>query len=143
MITDYYVEAISSRETYPWLLKKHYAHRVPSISYAFGLFNKDKLLQGVMTFGTPPCRFYNKGIGIFNEYSVDVLELNRLVINDKLEKNIASFFISKCFRLLSKPLCLVSFADSNQHHHGYIYIKLLIGYILGKEVQIGHFTIIH
>ena len=33
----YYVESIDSRETYDWLLNKHYAKRIPSISYAFGL----------------------------------------------------------------------------------------------------------
>ena len=36
-----------------WLLCKHYAKRVPSISYSFVLF-KDTILVGVLTFGMPP-----------------------------------------------------------------------------------------
>ena len=51
MIKDKYkVESIKSQETYDWLLHKHYAKRIPPISYAFGLF-KDKELLGVCTYG--------------------------------------------------------------------------------------------
>ena len=32
------VESIKSKETHDWLLNKHYSKRIPSISYAFGLF---------------------------------------------------------------------------------------------------------
>ena len=33
-----------------WLLYKHYAKRIPSITYSFGLFKND-ILVGVLTFG--------------------------------------------------------------------------------------------
>ena len=46
----YKVDSIKSQETYDWLLHKHYAKRIPPISYAFGLF-KDKELLGVCTYG--------------------------------------------------------------------------------------------
>ena len=36
-----------------WLLKKHYAHRLPSINYVFGLYI-NKVLEGVITYGISP-----------------------------------------------------------------------------------------
>lgn len=51
---DYRVLGIPAFQTHEWLLKKHYAHRIPSISYAFGLFDRDGLLMGVCTYGFPP-----------------------------------------------------------------------------------------
>ena len=35
--------------THEWLLKRHYAKRLPNIIYAFGLY-KDGFLYGVCTF---------------------------------------------------------------------------------------------
>ena len=49
---SYTVESIPKHETHDWLLFKHYAKRIPSISYAFGLFNNGSLI-GVCTFGRP------------------------------------------------------------------------------------------
>ena len=116
---DYYIESIPSNETYPWLLYKHYAHRIPSISYAFGLYSKG-ILVGVMTYGMPPCQM-NYGKASFKTITIDMLELTRLVINDNLPANSCSYFISQTFKLLPRPLCLVSFADPNNNHYGYIY----------------------
>ena len=115
----YKVESIKSKETYDWLMYKHYAKRIPSISYAFGLF-KDKELLGICTFGSPASP--NLCVGVCGmEYKNDVLELNRLCIQDKLEKNIASYFVSSCLNMFNKQLILVSYADTDMHHNGYVY----------------------
>ena len=37
-----------------------------------------------------------------------------------MPKNTLSFFVAKCLKLLP-PLILVSYADTAQNHHGYIY----------------------
>ena len=42
-IKDYKITSIKPSETHEWILYKHYAKRIPSISYAFGLYN-DKTL---------------------------------------------------------------------------------------------------
>jgi len=42
------IKSIPRNHTYDWLKYKHYAKRIPSISYAFGLFIK-KELKGVCT----------------------------------------------------------------------------------------------
>ena len=51
----------------------------------------------------------------------EVIELNRLVTNDDLEKNVTSFFVSQCLKLIPKPKIIVSFADISKNHNGYIY----------------------
>lgn len=118
---DFTVQPIKKEECKPWLLDKHYARRIPSISYAFGLYDKTKTLVGICTYGSP-CRYYNDGEFIFNnQYTIKTLELNRLVINEALPKNTLSFFISKTFKFLPSPICLVSYSDNSKGHHGYIY----------------------
>lgn len=113
------VKSIDNFECKDWLLNKHYAKRMCSISYAFGLFDENNILQGVCTFGSPPSRALCVGVcGIENVHKV--YELNRFIINDN-EKNVASFFISRCLKLLPKDLIIVSYADTSQNHHGYIY----------------------
>ena len=116
----YTIESIKPSETYDWLLHKHYAKRIPSIMFAFGLFDNEKILRGVCVFGMPPCHF-NYGSGIFDNYKVNTYELTRLVVNDNCEKNTTSFFVSRCLREMPRPSCIVSFADANKNHHGYIY----------------------
>ena len=113
------VRPIQNYETKTWLLNKHYAKRMPSISYAFGLYDDE--LVGVCTFGYPPNYNYNEGKCVFNNYKCLTLELNRLVVNDGLPKNSLSFFVSKSLKILPKPNCVVSYADPNNGHHGYIY----------------------
>ena len=48
-----------------------------------------------------------------------VYELNRLVV-DKQPRNVLSWFVAQCLRRLP-PMIVVSFADTEQGHHGYIY----------------------
>ena len=112
---NFSVKIIPSQETWEWLLKKHYAHRIPSISYAFGLY-EDKKLIGVCTFGTPASDNISKLIPDYN-----TIELNRLVVTDMDEKNITSFFVSKCLKLLPTPISIISYADTGQGHIGKIY----------------------
>ena len=116
---EYRVLPCVSKETYSWILKKHYAKRIPSIMFSFGLY-KNKKLMGICVLGMPPCQM-NYGSGIFENYKVDTYELTRLVINDNHESNLLSFFVSKVIKQMPKPCCLVSFADPNNFHHGYIY----------------------
>ena len=52
----YFVRFISSSESYEWFLNKHYAKRIPNIVHCLGLYNTDKVLQGVISFGLPASR---------------------------------------------------------------------------------------
>ena len=113
----YSVKSIDSYLCKDWLLNKHYAKRIPSISYSFGLF--DKNLIGVLTIGKPASPSLCDGV-CGKDNSKYVFELNRLCVNDNLEKNVLSFFVSSCLKMLPK-LIIVSYADTAQNHHGYIY----------------------
>ena len=46
------VREVSYQDTKPFILDIHYAKRMPSISFAYGLFDDDDLV-GVVTFGLP------------------------------------------------------------------------------------------
>lgn len=102
----------------PWLLERHYARRMCSITYAFGLYDGEELV-GVCTFGSPASPPLCKGV--CGEHNRDfVLELNRLVVDERRTKNTLSWFVSKCLDMLP-PSIVVSYADTSQGHHGYIY----------------------
>ena len=55
------------------------------------------------------------------EYYDTMLELNRLCVNEGLPRNALSFLVAQSLRMLPKPMVVVSYADSGQNHHGYIY----------------------
>lgn len=114
----YEVKVIQRKDCEPYILSIHYARRWPSISYAFGLFLDDQLC-GVVTYGTPLSSTLRVGIA-GSEYKSDVLELNRLCLLNNI-KNEASILISRSLKLLPKNKIIVSFADTNQGHNGYVY----------------------
>lgn len=119
-MNGYEVKKIPYQETKDFILNKHYAQRMPSISYSYGLF-KDDLMVGVLTIGKPASNSLCKGIcGI--EYTSEVYELNRLITIDGLEKNSLSFFVGKVLKDLKKEnIAVVSYADTGAGHNGYIY----------------------
>ena len=117
----YVVKPIDRYETKEWILKKHYAKRMPNVIYAFGLFDGE-MMVGVCTFGQPPCDQIQYCCG--ENYEKHTIELNRLIKNDGLEKNVQSFFVAQCFKLLPKPMIIFSYSDPNYNHHGYTYQAL-------------------
>lgn len=109
---------IKPEETYPWLLEKHYAKRLPNIMFAYGLY-ENKELKGVITYGMPASN--NLCVGICGEeFKNIVLELNRLCLLDN-KKNQSSFLVSNSIKLLPKPSIVVSYADTKMNHVGYVY----------------------
>lgn len=119
---NYSVKIIDNYKAVEWLKKKHYARRTPIMMQVFGLYNKSNILSGVCVFSPSPSRFWNNGGKLFNnKHIIQVMELSRLVLNDNHEKNLTSFFVSSCLKLLPKPNVVVSYADPNNNHCGYIY----------------------
>lgn len=118
----YVVHSIENFTAIEWITKKHYAKRTPIMQYTFGLFDQDRTLHGVCVFSPAPSRFWNNGGKLFNDkHQIDVYELSRLVMNDGHEKNLSSFFVSRCLKLIPQPNVIVSYADPNNGHNGYIY----------------------
>ena len=112
------VMQIKKSETYELLKKVHYAKRIPSISYAFGLY-EDLDLIGVITYGLPPS--VPLCVGICGEkFKHHVIELNRLCLI-KNNKNNASYLVGNSLKLLPKPKIIVAFADKSMNHTGFVY----------------------
>lgn len=122
---ELHIERINSDEAYQFILKRHYAKRIPSISFAFGLFKGSEIV-GIMTIGKPASPSLCVGV-CGEENSSRVYELNRLFLEDDLPKNTASYFMSRCLGYLRPPphshggYIIVSYADTKMNHCGYIY----------------------
>jgi hypothetical protein len=114
----YEVKKISYQDTKPFILDIHYAKRMPSISYAYGLFLNDQLV-GIISYGSPASPSLCKGIAGEKNKKL-VIELNRLVLKNN-KKNEASMLIGASFKLLPKPKIIVSYADTAQDHLGVVY----------------------
>jgi hypothetical protein len=82
--------------------------------YAFGLFNEQEMV-GVVTYGLPPSPQETMFWGD------SLLELNRLCVVENLEKNVLSFFVSQSLKLLPDESVVISYADMDMGHSGYIY----------------------
>jgi hypothetical protein len=75
-------------------------------------------LIGVVTYGTPVSSSLR--IGVCGEkWSDKVLELNRLCCEST--KNVASMLVGRSLSMLPKPSVIVSYADTEQGHIGYVY----------------------
>ena len=112
------VEQIKTEKAKPFILKKHYAKRMPSISYAFGLFTDEGMI-GIVTYGTPASSTLLRGV-CGEAYKDNVLELNRLVVNNSDKSNLCSFLISRSIKMLGDKI-IVSYADTGKNHNGYVY----------------------
>lgn len=117
---NYSVKKIDYEDTKDFILNKHYAQRMPSVSYSYGLFFKNRHV-GVLTIGKPAS--HSLCVGICGEkYSSKVFELNRLITVDGLHRNSLSFFVGSVMRdLKEEELIIVSYADTGMNHNGYIY----------------------
>lgn len=112
------VKKIESKEAHPFILNIHYAKRLPSISYAYGLFEDDELI-GIVTYGSPASAPLCRGL-MGDEFKHKVIELNRLCLKYN-RKNEASYLVSNSIKLLPKDKAIVSYADTAQSHQGIVY----------------------
>src|SRR5699024_188686 len=83
-------------------------------------YDNESHMIGICTFGKPASNSLCIGV-CGREKSHKVYELNRLYI-DENEKNLASFFVSRCLKYLKKyKMIIVSYSDTGMNHHGYVY----------------------
>jgi hypothetical protein len=118
----YSVVPIPKQKTHWLLLNVHYAKRLPQIIHAFGLYEvnrRGQKLKGVITYGIPPSPSLCKGV-CGEEWKSNVLELNRLCLVDN-QKNEASRLVGASLSLLPAPTIVVSYADSQESHVGFVY----------------------
>ena len=119
------VSVVPPRLVFPRLIESHYLHRKPPITqaYALTLNNADPFtseIMGIATVGVPASRHLQKSVC---PKSPDlVLELNRVWLDDSLPKNMASWFLSRCFNGDTLGVTLLcSYADTSVGHQGYMY----------------------
>tara|TARA_R110002020_G_C15945855_1_gene745120 strand:+ start:47 stop:664 length:618 start_codon:yes stop_codon:yes gene_type:complete len=117
-VKNYVIKKISYEQTKPFILNIHYAKRMPSISYAYGLFESNNLIR-IVSYGSPVSPSLCKGVA-GEENKKIVIELNRLVLKEN-KKNQASILIGASLKLLPKPKIIVSYADTKQNHLGIVY----------------------
>lgn len=100
----------------------HYAHRVPSIQVAYGMY-VDNVLAGVVTYGVPANRNSDDICG--EAHRGHVLELNRLFVHEWAGKNSESYIIGQSWRWMEQATpewyIVISYADSAHDHIGKIY----------------------
>lgn len=126
------VKQIENSKTKELILNVHYAHRMPSVSYAYGLF-VNGALEGVVTFGQPASPRVCDGIA-GKENAKLVLELNRLVLRSN-RKNDASRLVGQALRLLPRPKIIISYADTAQNHLGIVYQATNFDYYGLSEIR--------
>lgn len=120
----YTVRPIESRLARETVEREHYLHRKPTVSFAFGLYEGQRL-AGVVVFGVPSSRHLQLS-ACPTDPSL-VLELNRLWVDDAEGKNAESWFVSRALSLLP-PRIVVSYADTAHEHAGYVYRALNFNY---------------
>lgn len=120
MTNDLYVFSVTTNEARRTVKREHYLHRVPPISFAFGLFDAELLghLVGVVTFGVPASRHVM--ISACRSKPDSVLELNRLWVDDVMPRNTETWFLARALALMP-PRVIVSYADTSVGHNGYVY----------------------
>ena len=118
------VDPVDSRTAATAVVLHHYLHRRPPISYAYAL-RLDNKLVGVVTFGTPPSRHLQKSACPTDP--AQVIELNRLWVDDVMPRNTESWFVARALALLP-PVIVVSYADTTHGHSGYVYRALNFNY---------------
>lgn len=113
------MQEIDYKKAINFLLPRHYSGRKPNIKYSFGYYEGDKL-KAVCTFGKPASNSLCIGV-CGREHSHRVYELNRLCVDGDIEIQLSSF-VSWCLKRLKKyNLIIVSYADKQMNHNGYIY----------------------
>jgi len=118
------VRPLEARTAAALVVERHYLHRRPPISHAFGLYDGGELV-GAVTYGVPASRHLQ--MGACPSDPGKVLELNRLWVHDRMPANSESWFVSRSLRLLP-PRIVVSYADPVWGHVGYIYRALNFRY---------------
>lgn len=113
------IKTISYKEAVNFLLPRHYSGRKPVISYAFGYF-ENSVLKAVCTFGKPASNSLCEGV-CGKQYKDKVFELNRLCVDGEIKIQLSQF-VSHCLKeLRQENLVIISYADTQMNHHGYIY----------------------
>jgi len=117
-IRDLHVQPISRKSALPMIIDRHYMHKIPPMSAAFGLLYNENLI-GVVTYGVSASMTLRRGV-CGTEEAQNVFELTRLWTEDFSPKNAESYLIGQSLKMLKKEI-IVTFAEISAGHVGTIY----------------------
>ena len=133
--TKVVIRKIDKSSAEDMIVKNHYSHKFSLCQVAYGIFYitdkqsnffnaiEEKLI-GTCVFSQPAGRSTAESISPLIKIK-ECMELIRLVILDGYGKNIESYTISQCLKLLKKDFphvkCIISYSDNAQNHIGKIY----------------------
>lgn len=118
------VRQIPAKVAVQMVVANHYLHRRPPVSFAYGAFVGGVML-GCVTYGVPASRHLQ--MSACPSEPGNVIELNRLWLDDALPANSESWFVSRSLKALPSRI-VVSYADPMHGHLGYIYRALNFHY---------------
>ena len=114
------IKPIDSNQAKKLIRACHYAgDRIPGFRFVFGLFDGNTVC-GVCGYSQPASYTLCEGV-CGKENKGRVLELSRLVILGSERKNLASKLVAGSLSRLPQPSIVVSYADQNEGHIGYVY----------------------
>ena len=113
-----HVQPIDYRSAMHYIVEYHYLHRRCPCTKAWALV-QDAEVVGIAVVGKPAS--YTLCNGLFGKSeSKNVGEFNRLWVADSMPRNTESWFVARVLKDCPYD-ALVSFADTEQGHVGYIY----------------------
>ena len=132
-LKDLEIREMDFQTTKAYITKNHYSHTISSAMKAsIGFYYKKELVTAIV-YGVP----VGRAVGQMLKVSLDnLLELVRVFSKDGLPKNTESYCIGQSFKLLKEKYpqykYLISYADAQHGHVGYIYQATNWRYI-GKQ----------
>lgn len=121
----------SNAEEYRMLLSKyHYLPNAGKGGIAIGAYLNNELIA-ICVFS----KLIRQNIKIYDFDNEEVIELSRLCIHPNYQmKNLASWFVSRCMKMLNDKIkCVVSYCDTTHNHDGAVYKSL--NFTMDKEVR--------
>lgn len=111
------VEPIDKDTARQFVELKHYSRRMSIFWEAFGLIERDKIV-GVAVYGQPSPPIQRHA---FTERDFRLYELARVVIQTPT-RNAGSYLVGNSLKMLKeRPCAVVSYADMEQNHCGFLY----------------------
>jgi len=138
-LDGYYVQRTTRKQITAFIEQWHYSGSINGCiaDYCYSVHCPSGDMVGAMFFGRMAMAGQWKRFG---ESAEVVIELRRLCCIDDTPRNLESFFISRCLRMLRRDWCrgvVVSYADKEYGHTGVIYRASnfqMVGEVAGARV---------
>ena len=121
-LKDLEIKELTFQEAKKYISKNHYSHTISSsVKVSIGFYYKNELVTAIV-YGTPIGRAVSQMLKVSLG---NLLELVRVFSKDGLPKNTESYCLGQSFKILKEKYpkfkYLISYADAQHGHVGYIY----------------------